>query len=69
MIEQKTVMYPNLQAEMARHGETSAMMAELLNLSPPSFTRRLKGEIEFSKPEIDTICEHYEMTYEYLFGN
>lgn len=67
MIEQKTVMFPNLLAEMARRGDSGTMLAELLKISPPSFYRRVRGEIEFSKPEIDTICKHYGKPYEYLF--
>ncbi len=67
MIDQKTVMFPNLLAEMARHGESNQMLAQVLKLSPPSFSRRLKGEIEFTKSEIDTICEHYNLPYSYLF--
>lgn len=68
MIEAKTLMFPNLVAEMARNGESSQMVAQLLKLSAPSFTRRMRGEIEWSKPEIDTLCEHYQKPYEYLFG-
>lgn len=68
MIEQKTVMFPNLLAEMARCGESNYFVAGLLNISPPSLTRRLNGSIEWSKPEIDTLCEHYGKPYEYLFG-
>lgn len=68
MIEQKIVMFPNLLAEIARSGESYSMVAEHLKLSPPSFTRRLRGEIEWSKTEIDTLCEHYGKPYEYLFG-
>lgn len=68
MIEAKTILFPNLFAEMARHGESNLMIADLLKISPPSLSRRLRGEIEFSKPEIDVLCEHYSKPYEYLFG-
>ncbi len=68
MIEQKTVRYPNLLAEIARSGESNMMVAELLNLSASSFTRRLNGSIEWSKSEIDTLCDHYGKNYDYLFG-
>lgn len=68
MIEQKTLLFPNLLAEIARSGETKATVAELLNISPPSLTRRLDGSIEWSKSEIDTLCDHYKKPYDYLFG-
>lgn len=68
MIGQKTVMFPNLLAEMARHGETKKTVAELLNLSLPSVCRRFDGTVEWSKPEIDMLCMHYEKPYDYLFG-
>lgn len=68
MIEQKTLLFPNLLAEIARSGETKAIVAELLKISPPSLTRRLDGSIEWSKSEIDTLCDHYKKPYDYLFG-
>lgn len=68
MIETKSVMFPNLAAEIARNGESNGMVADLLKLSPPSFTRRMNGTIEWSKSEIDTLCEHFNKPYDYLFG-
>ena len=68
MIEQKTLLFPNLLAEIARSGETKAIVAELLKISPPSLSRRLDGSIEWSKSEIDTLCDHYKKPYDYLFG-
>ena len=70
MIEEKekVIMYPNLLAEIARSGDDLALLAELLNMSPPSVSRRLNGSIEWSKSEIDTLCDHYKKSYDYLFG-
>lgn len=68
MIEQKTLLFPNLLVEIARSGETKAIVAELLKISPPSLSRRLDGSIEWSKSEIDTLCDHYKKPYDYLFG-
>lgn len=68
MVDEKVVRYPNLLAEIARSGESNSYVADLLGISPPSFSRRLKGEIEWSKSEIDTLCEHYHKTYDYLFS-
>lgn len=68
MVDEKVIRYPNLLAEIARSGESNSYVAELLGISPPSFSRRLKGEIEWSKSEIDTLCEHFQKTYDYLFS-
>ena len=67
MMEEKVVRYPNLLAEMARSGESNSTVADLLGISPPSLSRRLKGEIEWSKSEIDTLCIHFNQKYDYLF--
>lgn len=67
MLEQKTVKYPNLLAEMARRGENYTTLAELLGISVSAVARRLNGLVEWSKSEIDTLCDHYEMEYDYLF--
>lgn len=68
MIEAKVIRYSNLLAEMARCGDTYSTLAELLDLSVPSVARRLNGTIEWSKSEIDTICDHYQKPYDYLFS-
>lgn len=68
MLEQKIVKYPNLLAEMARSGETYSTLAELLNTSVSAIARRLSGAVEWSKSEIDTLCDHYAKDYDYLFG-
>lgn len=68
MIEEKVIRYPNLLAEIARSGDTYSTLAKLLNMSVPSIARRLNGTIEWSKSEIDTLCDHYKKPYDYLFG-
>jgi hypothetical protein len=68
MIEEKTVIYPNLLAEIARSGDNYSTLAELLNLSVPAISRRMNGSVEWSKSEIDTLCDHYGHAYDYLFG-
>lgn len=68
VLEQKTIRYPNLLAEMARSGDTYTIIAELLGISVSAVSRRLNGEVDWSKSEIDTLCEHYAKDYDYLFG-
>ena len=66
-VVEKTVIYPNLRAEKARRGDTLETLGEVLGLSPPSLTRRLSGEIAWTKPEIDILCKRYNVPYEILF--
>ena len=68
MIVQKTLLYPNLLAEIARCGDTYSSLAVLLGSSVSGVARRLNGAVEWSKSEIDTLCDHYGKSYDYLFG-
>ena len=61
------VKFPELVAEMARSGENQASLSKLLGLPISAISRRLSGKVEFTKTEIDIICEHYSKTYEQLF--
>lgn len=61
------VYFPELAAEMARRGENQGFIAKLLDLPQAGVSGRLNGKIEFSKSEIDKICDHYKKSYEELF--
>lgn len=63
----KKILYPNLVAEMARHGESQRDLGAMLGLPHESICRRLSGKIEWSISEIDKLCEHYEKNYHELF--
>lgn len=67
MLGQKTVKYPNLLAEIARSGDTYVKLADLLGVSVSAVGRRLNGLVDWSKSEIDTLCDHYGKDYDYLF--
>lgn len=67
-VKTKVVHYPNLVAEMARSGQTNNSLAKLLGISPASMSRRVKGDTDFTKSEIDTLCDFFAKDYEYLFG-
>lgn len=68
MIEQKAIRYSNLVAEMARRGDTYGTLAELLDTSISAIGRRINGTVEWTKSEIDILCDHYGKTYDDLFG-
>lgn len=63
----KKVKYPELAGEMAKHGDTQKTIAKLLDLSIPSFSRRLSGEVDWSIGEIETLCKYYKKDYYELF--
>lgn len=63
----ETVKYPGLKSEMARRGDTNKTLSKLLELSEPSISRRLSGEVEWSIGEIELLCNHYEKDYYELF--
>ena len=59
-------MYSNLKAEQARHGHTDAWVAEYLNITRTTYSKR-KQFGKFNATEIKKLCELYEKTFEYLF--
>lgn len=61
-------LFPNLAAEMAKHGHGLKEIAELLDISVPAASRRLNGQIEFTQSEIDKLCKCYDKPYEVLFN-
>ena len=59
--------YPNLRAEKARRGDTLETLAELLGVSVGAVSQRFMGNVDWSKTEIDILCERYQKPYEELF--
>lgn len=63
----KVVKYPNLVAEMARNGENQKTIADLLNLTQATISRKLAGLVDWSIGEVEVVCEHYGKDYYQLF--
>lgn len=63
----KKLNYPNLSAEMARHGETQRDLATFLGKEYGAIWRRMTGQVEWSIGEIEKICKHYNKNYYELF--
>lgn len=63
----KAIKYPNLLAEMAKNKDTQKTLAQIINLSQGSISRKLAGEVEWKLEEVNLICEYYKKTYEELF--
>lgn len=51
-----------LKAEMARHSDTGAILADFLNLTPTSVSLKLNGKRDFTQGEIAKIKERYGLS-------
>ena len=62
-------MYMNFLAEMTRNGFTREEIAKKLDLSLPSFRKKLSGQIDFKMSEIKKIISLFgnNLSFEYLF--
>ena len=49
------------------HGMTQDDMAELLNMTPPTYRTRENGKTDFTVSEINTILETFNVKYEDIF--
>lgn len=61
------VKFPEIVAEMARHGERYGELAKKIGMSYNSLWRRLAGKTEWTIDEINKVCEIYGKSYEELF--
>ncbi len=66
-MESKELLFPNLRAEMIRHGNTQTTLMKLLGISRTAISARFNGKSEFTKREIDIILNYYKKKYEELF--
>ena len=53
-----------LRAEMVRHGDNLASLAEALGKSYPTTLSKVNGKICFTQPEIQIIILRYNLTAE-----
>lgn len=62
-------MFPNIRAEMARQGLTTAAMAEKLKLNERTLGNKLSGKTEFTWGEVNRIRSIFfpNCSLEYLF--
>jgi len=61
-------LYPNLAAEMARHGHDAKTLAELIGTSYVGAVKRLVGSIDFELREAKTLMDTYNVSCEKLFS-
>jgi len=51
-----------LKAEIARHGETSGLLAKHLGVTDATFSNKLNGKTEFTQSEIGAIKDRYSLS-------
>ena len=61
------IKYMDLYVEMKKNEETQKSIADLLGISQQAISRKLSGKNEWTKIEIDKLCEHYNKNYYVLF--
>ena len=61
------LLFPELEFEMLKSGETQKDIADLIGLCRASISYKLSGKVEWSYSEIVAICKHYNKTFEELF--
>lgn len=56
-VDIRDTLAANIRAEMARKGITQDQLGEVLGISQPQVSRRLRGDITFNVIEISRIAE------------
>lgn len=52
------------RAAMARKGTTASEVAKALNIDPATLSRKISGQSDFYRGEIEKICEILELSAE-----
>lgn len=61
------VLYRNIVIEMVVSGETYDDLAEVCGMYRQAFTRKMRGDTQFSVQQAHALCEHFNKSFEYLF--
>ncbi|MBR1529908.1 MAG: XRE family transcriptional regulator [Oscillospiraceae bacterium] len=59
MSAKKRIVYPNLEAEIAGHGIRKYKIAENLEITPRTLSKKLSGEVRFTVEEAIQIQEQW----------
>jgi hypothetical protein len=72
-MERKTLVYPNLNAELARSGLTVAMLASFMGMTTQNVNNKLNGKVAINHRDMKAIQEFFrvkgggDFTLDYLF--
>ena len=59
--------YPNLTAEIVRHGDKYDDLSKLLGISNPTISKKMVGDHDWTMGEIEKLCDRYNKNYYELF--
>lgn len=74
-MQQKLLVYPNLNAELARNGLTVEMLAEFMGMSKTNVYNKINGRTVINIKDMQTIQDFFKakgggaFTLDYLFSN
>jgi len=74
-MQKKTLLYPNIYAELARSGLTVAMLADYMGMTAQNLYGKLKGATAVTEKDMKAIQEFFKakgggaFTLDYLFSN
>lgn len=72
-MQKKTLLYPNIHAELARAGLTVAMLADYMNMTPQNVYNKLNGKTAVTQQDMKAIQTFLRVkgggtfTLDYLF--
>jgi len=64
----RQIVGASIRSELARRGLNQRDLAERLEISPPSVSRKLSGHLPFSVDELAATAEFLELPVSVLFG-
>lgn len=68
-------LYPNIRAELARHGLSVTMLADYMGMTRQNMYYKLAGKIDFSFTDMKTVQDFFKLktgdsfSLDYLFKN
>ena len=74
-MQRKTVLYPNIRAELARNGLTVSMLADYIGMTSQSVYNKLEGKTAITEKDMKNLQEFFKakvggtFTLDYLFSN
>lgn len=68
MAKRLKIIYPGLRAKMAFAGESTEEISKIIGISDDTTRRRLRGQGYFDLEQIKKLTDHYECTFDDLFG-
>ena len=63
----KKVLYPTLQLEMLKRGESQKDLALVVGTTQQTISSKLSGKTQWTIGEIDALCKYYNKNYYELF--